>query len=682
MILRTKKDSKEWTEKDKGKEVASPERDPRQGGKQPGPPRTAQRIPLPHNSMFVLGEATNRKWLHAIKQDKRLPTLLSAEEASNGGERISLTFRHIGTFLTDSETKIWGQGATGKTREEAKPVFENNQQEVDRMIFAFGTENHQAEEFDWDGVYGAGYDVLHFRNRQPKLFYRSQRSIGTTRVLLALSEKGVDVEVEESERRAESQDDELVDGDDISLADCDIDRTTMKGSIPILLYLESFYTGEKALGGIGKPLLPKPERHERGAYAQVLGLLLESERLREAVEAYRKATSTNPPTSSSSSSSTQATKSADISSSQTTTSAPGESAPSPPPATPTKAHLQNTLDHFESQLYRISLGSSGKALGLTKGEEDVCFGGIGTSKCWSVADCAIWPVLRRLEKLRPDGGFWAELGGDDRWPLLGNYIKRGWERPRVRRVFMGTDKQSDVKEENKEVEKITEGDEEKGDKKESTKPRVDAEGVEAKSRENLQPQKAKEGKSTEEQREKGDPEAKIAEKKQLEVRPAKKVVEEKPVGKVSTEESKTVEGKLTAAEGESVAAEGRSAAAEGESAAAEEKPTAAEERSAAAEGESAAAEERLAVAEGESVAAEERSAAAEGESAAAEERPTAAEERPGAAEGEPAAAEEKSMIREKSVVTEEKLTVTDDGLIIEEEPTEEKGLVVGKGEDA
>ncbi|RPB21280.1 hypothetical protein L211DRAFT_447486 [Terfezia boudieri ATCC MYA-4762] len=458
MILRTKKDSKEWTEKDKGNEVASSERDPRHDGKQPGPPRTAQRIPLPHNSMFVLGEATNRKWLHAIKQDKRLPTLLSTEETSYGGERISLTFRHIGTFLTDNETKIWGQGATGKTREEAKAVFENNQQEVERMIFAFGTENHQGEEFDWDSVYGAGYDVLHFRNRQPKLFYRSQRSVGTTRVLLALSEKGVDVEVEESERRAENQDDDgLLDEDDISLADCDIDRTTMKGSIPILMYLESFYTGEKALGGIGKPLLPKPERHERGAHAQVLALLFESERLREAVEVYRKSITRNPPTSIYPSSSTQATKSVDLSSSQAAASPPDESASSTPPANPTKTHLQNTLDHFETQLYRISLGPSGKELGLTKGEEDVCFGGIGTNKCWSVADCAIWPVLRMLDKLRPDGGFWAELGGNNRWPQLGNYIKRGWERPRVRRVFMGTDKQSDLKEQKKEAEKIKEG---------------------------------------------------------------------------------------------------------------------------------------------------------------------------------------------------------------------------------
>ena len=618
MVLRSKKDSTEWMEKDKGKEVASPEWDPRQEGKQPGLPRTAQRIPLPHNSMFVLGEATNRKWLHAIKQDKRLPTLLSVEEASYGAERISLTFRHIGTFLTENETKIWGQGATGKTREEAKPVFENNQQEVERMIFAFGTENHQAEEFEWDSVYGAGFDVLHFRNRLPKLFYRSQESISTTRILLALSEKGVDVEVEESERAMENKDnDGLVDEDDIAFTDCDIDRTTMRGSIPILLYLESFYTGEKVLGGIGKPLLPKVERHERGTYAQVLGLLLESERLREAVEEYRKAT-----------------KSTDLSSSQTT-AVSDESTPTP---SPTQKHLQNTLDYFESQLYRISLGPSGKALGLTKGEEDVCFGGIGINKHWSAADCAIWPVLRKLQKYCPDGGFWTELGGNDRWPQLRSYIKRGWERPRVRRVFMGTDKKSDVKEEKGEAEGGTQV-EEKGDGKELDKPKVDGEGIEVKGEEGIQSKKAKEDKLTEEQKVKGSPEAGVVARKQLEVRPVKKqLVEEKPVGKE----------KSNAAEESKVVVE--------ESKAVEEKK--------AVEEESNAVEESKAV--------EEKSKAVEEESKAVEEESKAVEEKKVVEEKSNAAGEGSKAVEEKSKAVEE-LGVTGEGQMIEVKPTDEDG---------
>jgi len=36
-----------------------------------GAPRPTQRIPLPHNSMFVLGPETNKKWLHGINHDNR-----------------------------------------------------------------------------------------------------------------------------------------------------------------------------------------------------------------------------------------------------------------------------------------------------------------------------------------------------------------------------------------------------------------------------------------------------------------------------------------------------------------------------------------------------------------------------------------------------------------------------------
>ncbi|KAH9943603.1 hypothetical protein B0H21DRAFT_892734 [Amylocystis lapponica] len=69
-------------------------------------PRRTQRVPLPHNSMFVLGPRTNARWMHAVRRD------LPAADAA----RISLTFRHIGTFLACDAARIWGQGACGKTR--------------------------------------------------------------------------------------------------------------------------------------------------------------------------------------------------------------------------------------------------------------------------------------------------------------------------------------------------------------------------------------------------------------------------------------------------------------------------------------------------------------------------------------------------------------------------------------
>jgi hypothetical protein len=128
--------------------------------------RPAQRIPLPHNSMFILGLATNRKWLHGIRQDKRLIVEKSPAEMAYEGGRISLTFRQIGTFLKVSENgmHIWGQGAKGRTYHDMRPVLVGDEAETAKMIYAFGQENQQSD-FDWNAVYGDGFDVLHFTVR-------------------------------------------------------------------------------------------------------------------------------------------------------------------------------------------------------------------------------------------------------------------------------------------------------------------------------------------------------------------------------------------------------------------------------------------------------------------------------------------------------------------------------------
>ncbi|KZT38394.1 hypothetical protein SISSUDRAFT_986262 [Sistotremastrum suecicum HHB10207 ss-3] len=128
-----------------------------------GSVRNAQRIPLPHNSMFVLGLETNAKWLHGIRQDKRLPTEKTPSEVAFDGARISLTFRRIGTFLTADQSLIYGQGATGKTLETARPVINGVEDETNRLIMGFGNEN-QRSDFDWEAEYGRGSDVLHFVN--------------------------------------------------------------------------------------------------------------------------------------------------------------------------------------------------------------------------------------------------------------------------------------------------------------------------------------------------------------------------------------------------------------------------------------------------------------------------------------------------------------------------------------
>jgi len=127
--------------------------------------RPTVRYPLPHNSMFVLGLETNRVWLHGINRDKRPDSEKTLAELSleTSGARISLTFRHIGTFLSADGSLIWGQGATSKDKEHAKPVTPRSPEFREtriNLIRAFSAEN-QDSEFNWEEGYGAGSDVLH-----------------------------------------------------------------------------------------------------------------------------------------------------------------------------------------------------------------------------------------------------------------------------------------------------------------------------------------------------------------------------------------------------------------------------------------------------------------------------------------------------------------------------------------
>jgi len=122
--------------------------------------RKHQKFPLPDRSMFVMGLETNAKWLHSVRHDNRPFHAKSEEERHMNGERISLTFRNIGTFLSADGTKIWGRGAVAKTAEEARGVV-TDQAAVEKLIDWFGRENHQSD-FDWEGSYGQGSDVVNF----------------------------------------------------------------------------------------------------------------------------------------------------------------------------------------------------------------------------------------------------------------------------------------------------------------------------------------------------------------------------------------------------------------------------------------------------------------------------------------------------------------------------------------
>lgn len=133
---------------------------------QPGAERRKQQIPLPHNSLLAFGLETNRQWLHAVNADKRAPKLKSAAELAEDGERISLTFRKIHTFLSADQSLVWGAGARGKIRHEARPVVRAGP-EAQALLAAFGEENHSSN-FGWHKAYGQGFDVLHFRRLNPQ----------------------------------------------------------------------------------------------------------------------------------------------------------------------------------------------------------------------------------------------------------------------------------------------------------------------------------------------------------------------------------------------------------------------------------------------------------------------------------------------------------------------------------
>ncbi|CZS88098.1 uncharacterized protein RCO7_01066 [Rhynchosporium graminicola] len=208
-------------------------------------PRQTQRAGLPHNSMCKMGLLTNERWLHGIRQDKRLASEKMAEELAYQGGRISLTFRLIGTYLDKDQTKIWGQGAVAKTKEKARTVLNGNTSEAEQMIRAFGNEN-QSTEFDWKEFYGIGFDVLHLSNTR-KLFL-SADAVANLRVKLYLAEKNIDW-IEDSLSPAFTWKDgslnqgapEIPESLPIKFVDNDISKTTVVGDFAIMLYLDTIY---------------------------------------------------------------------------------------------------------------------------------------------------------------------------------------------------------------------------------------------------------------------------------------------------------------------------------------------------------------------------------------------------------------------------------------------------------
>jgi len=126
--------------------------------------RPSQRIHLTHNSLFVLGPETNQHWLHSIRADKRLASEKDTAELAFDGARISVTLRHIGTFINPQTNTIWGQGATAKEKHKAAQLLSGvaAEKEGELMIRAFGQENHRSTDWDWNQWYGEGFDLVSF----------------------------------------------------------------------------------------------------------------------------------------------------------------------------------------------------------------------------------------------------------------------------------------------------------------------------------------------------------------------------------------------------------------------------------------------------------------------------------------------------------------------------------------
>ena len=212
--------------------------------------RQTQRIKMPHNSIFVLGSQTNKEWLHGVRADKRPAVEKTDDEKAFEGERISITFRQIGTFMNKQERTIWGSGAKSKLREKASKISTRDNVQMEAMIVAFGRENHDTD-FDWDAEYGRGFNVVNLVNEQAKLVLCND-SVANLRVQLSLCEKSVLCAVTRQDKSPspEPQDFQtrfhpwmhgLSNSENPIFKDVDEDATDIEGDLTIMFYLEKRY---------------------------------------------------------------------------------------------------------------------------------------------------------------------------------------------------------------------------------------------------------------------------------------------------------------------------------------------------------------------------------------------------------------------------------------------------------
>lgn len=208
---------------------------------------------MPHNSVLVLGPQTNKEWLHGIRPDKRPQQEKTAQELYFGGERISITLRNIGTFTNAQKGTIWGIGATRKGQADAGRIS-TDATEVDDMLLAFSKEN-QLFNFDWNAVYGAGFDVIDMVHRGPRLVPCND-PVANLRVRLALSYKAVAHTIETADApnppsptfRFHPWTHGLANIEKPILKEAEADGSMVEGDLAILVNLERRYPSSSVEG--------------------------------------------------------------------------------------------------------------------------------------------------------------------------------------------------------------------------------------------------------------------------------------------------------------------------------------------------------------------------------------------------------------------------------------------------
>lgn len=384
-------------------------------------PRQVQRTPMPHNSVFILGPRTNLHWLHGVRADKRPHQQKSAEEKSFGGERISITFRQIGTFIDSTQKKIWGSGAKQKSKAMAGDVSRDDDEEMEAMIIAFGKENHQSE-FDWDKGYGRGFDVINLVSEKTKLTLCDDK-VANLRVRLSLSEKRVAYVLTERlvvpplllpqhEARATRYNFHpwthgLSNTQKPVFRDIDEDSSKVEGDLAILFYLEKFYP------------FPDPEGASARQIHRASALIFtRASKSNELLFWWRELQALTTPTESSSIS---------FSSSAVSISGNGNQRRTPP-ASATAGRGGSTILRPVTAPNVTLLEEFQKDLDTWEGyaaESEYIAGDF-----WTIIDCAFWPVLDEIISS------WDKFDAD-RYPKLLAYHYRVYDRESVRKIVDG-----------------------------------------------------------------------------------------------------------------------------------------------------------------------------------------------------------------------------------------------------